>query len=97
MLQEFYVSVTRKVPNPFWDAVIIRGAAQLGCGIAWSEDLNAGQVYQEVPVVKPFVTRPDAFAWPAMVARALAVRHASGRRAAMTGPAVPAVAPGRAH
>lgn len=95
VLQEFYVSVTRKVLKPldgeaaslivsdlaqwtihapdvedvvgaievhrrsgisFWDAMIIRSAAQLGCGIVWSEDLNPGQAYQEVRVANPFVT-----------------------------------------
>lgn len=95
VLQEFYVSVTRKVPKPldgataaqlvsdlaqwtvhvpdvgdvvaavevhqrnaisFWDAMIIRSAAALGCAIVWSEDLNSGQVYQDVRVVNPFLT-----------------------------------------
>jgi len=38
----------------FWDAMIVRSAAQLGCEILWSEDLNAGQVYEGVEVRNPF-------------------------------------------
>lgn len=93
VLQEFYVTVTRKVARPlagdaaaeviadlaawrvhapmaedvcqaiavhrrhaisFWDAMILRSAAQLGCATLWSEDLNAGQVYEGVRVSNPF-------------------------------------------
>jgi len=93
VLQEFYVTVTRKVARPlaadvaaevvadlaawrghapivedvnqaiaihrryaisFWDAMIIRSAAQLGCAMLWSEDLNGGQVYEGVRVINPF-------------------------------------------
>jgi predicted nucleic acid-binding protein len=93
VLQEFYVTVARKVARPlagdvaaevvadlaawrvhapivedvnqaiaihrryaisFWDAMIIRSAAQLGCATLWSEDLNAGQVYEGVRVGNPF-------------------------------------------
>lgn len=93
VLQEFYVTVTRKVTKPlsteqasliiddlgtwrihsptvqdirraiaiqtrygvsFWDAMIIRSAACHGCGILWSEDLNAGQRYERVRVANPF-------------------------------------------
>lgn len=38
----------------FWDALILQSAARLGCPIVWSEDLNAGQVYQGVRVLNPF-------------------------------------------
>jgi len=93
VLQEFYVTVTRKVARPlagdvaaevvadlaawrihapsvedvgraiaihrryaisFWDAMIIRSAAQLGCTTLWSEDLGSGQVCEGVRVVNPF-------------------------------------------
>ena len=93
VLQEFYVTVTRKVARPlaadvaaevvadlaawrvhapivedmnqaiaihrryaisFWDALTVRSAAQLGCATLWSEDLNAGQIYEGVRVVNPF-------------------------------------------
>src|SRR5438445_1772366 len=34
----------------FWDAMIVRSAAQLGCSVLWTEDLNAGQTYRGVRV-----------------------------------------------
>lgn len=42
----------------FWDAMILHSAAQLGCEIVWSEDLNNGQVYQKIRVLNPFVRTP---------------------------------------
>ncbi len=93
VLQEFYVTVTRRLPAAldastaagavedfarwtvheptsvdvlaaielheqaqisFWDAMVIRSAASLGCGVLYSEDLNAGQRYDDVLVVDPF-------------------------------------------
>ena len=38
----------------FWDAMIIRSAACLGCVTLWSEDLNARQLYERVRVANPF-------------------------------------------
>lgn len=38
----------------FWDAMIIRSAAELGCSVLWSEDLNAGQEISGVRVRNPF-------------------------------------------
>jgi predicted nucleic acid-binding protein len=38
----------------FWDAMIIASAIQLGCQTIWSEDLNPGQVYDQVTVESPF-------------------------------------------
>lgn len=38
----------------FWDAMVICSALQLGCQTLWSEDLNAGQVYDSVTVQTPF-------------------------------------------
>jgi len=93
VLQEFYVTITRKVAKPlasetaaaivsdiaawrvhvpvvedvnqaislhqrygisFWDAMIVRSAARLGCSTLWSEDLGSGQVYAGVRVLNPF-------------------------------------------
>ena len=93
VLQEFFVTVTAKLPNPlrseeagaiiadlsllathapvagdvlaaieihrrlgisFWDAMIVRSAAVLGCSAIWSEDLTAGQHYEGVEVRNPF-------------------------------------------
>ena len=38
----------------FWDAMAIASAVQLGCRILWSEDLNPGQVYDQIEVRSPF-------------------------------------------
>ena len=93
VLQEFFVSVTRKIAKPldtetakgivadysrwhlhvpagddvlaaigihqhtgisFWDAMIVRSAAEIGCAVLYSEDLNAGQEYSGVRVENPF-------------------------------------------
>ena len=37
-----------------WDAMILVAARALGCRTVWSEDLNAGQVYDGVQVLNPF-------------------------------------------
>ncbi len=38
----------------FWDAMIVASAMHLGCETLWSEDLNPGQVYEQVVVTNPF-------------------------------------------
>ncbi len=92
VLQEFFVTVTRKIAKPldaetakaivadlsrwylhvpaaddvlaaigihqrtgisFWDAMIVRSAAETGCAVLYSEDLNAGQAYSGVRVENP--------------------------------------------
>ena len=92
VLQELYVSLTRKVAHPvdlepasqiiadlgtwpmhipdgadvlgairiqqhyqlsFWEAMIIRSAAEMGCALVWSEDFSNGQVYEGVKVINP--------------------------------------------
>lgn len=97
VLQELFVSLTRKVPRPlagreaaalvedlsawtvhspgppdvlsaielheradvsFWDAMVLTSARSLGCRTLYSEDLDAGQSYDGVVVVNPFVLTP---------------------------------------
>lgn len=38
----------------FWEAMIVRSAATLGCAVLWTEDLNAGQRILDVEVRNPF-------------------------------------------
>jgi predicted nucleic acid-binding protein len=38
----------------FWDAMIIRSAANLGCSVVWTEGLNPGQRISGVEVRNPF-------------------------------------------
>ena len=48
------VRLQKRYQISFWDAMILASAAQLGCQILWSEDLNPGQVYDQVEVQSPF-------------------------------------------
>jgi predicted nucleic acid-binding protein len=93
VLQEFFVTVTRKVAKPlsvdeaadrirefsawrvfapgaddvlaaiaiqqqsnlsFWDAMIVRAAAEAQCDVLWTEDLNDGQSIRGVRIRNPF-------------------------------------------
>jgi predicted nucleic acid-binding protein len=93
VLQEFFVTVTRKVPYPlsidqaaerarefarwkvfaptaedvlsairlhkettlsFWDAMVVLAAAESGCEVLWTEDLQDGQVVAGVRIRDPF-------------------------------------------
>jgi predicted nucleic acid-binding protein len=48
------IQIQQASKTSFWDAMVLRSASALGCGILWSEDLNAGQSYRGVRVVNPF-------------------------------------------
>ncbi|HRQ41386.1 MAG TPA: PIN domain-containing protein [Chloroflexota bacterium] len=49
------IQLQQRYQLSFWDALIVRSAAQSGCTILWSEDLNNGQVYEGVEVRNPFI------------------------------------------
>lgn len=38
----------------FWDAMIVHAAAELGCDVLWTEDLNDGQLIAGVRIRNPF-------------------------------------------
>lgn len=38
----------------FWDAMIVASAQQLDCITLWSEDLNPGQIFDQLQVRNPF-------------------------------------------
>jgi predicted nucleic acid-binding protein len=38
----------------FYDGMIVAAAERAGCARIWSEDLNAGQRYFDIPVENPF-------------------------------------------
>ncbi|OBK83543.1 PIN domain-containing protein [Mycolicibacter sinensis] len=40
----------------FWDAMIVRSAAELRCDTLWTEDLSDGQVIEGVRLANPFST-----------------------------------------
>lgn len=93
VLQEFFVTITRKVAHPlavdeasdrirefavwrvftptandvlaaialhkraklsFWDAMVVQAAAEMGCDVLWTEDLNDGQLLRGVRIRSPF-------------------------------------------
>jgi predicted nucleic acid-binding protein len=97
VLQEFFVTVTKKVAKPlpvdeatarvrefgawrifaptaddvltaiglhtqakigFWDAMIVLAAAESGCDVLWTEDLNDGQLLRGVRIRNPFAGEP---------------------------------------
>ncbi len=48
------IDAKRRFSISYWDAAIILAAKQMGCHTLYTEDLNAGQVYDGVTVVNPF-------------------------------------------
>jgi predicted nucleic acid-binding protein len=52
------VDVQQRFRLSYWDAAILAAARQLGCRAVYSEDLNAGQDYDGVTVINPFVAAP---------------------------------------
>ena len=52
------IAVARKMKVSFWDAMILHAAAESGCDVCWTEDLNAGQRWRDVQVRDPFAPMP---------------------------------------
>jgi predicted nucleic acid-binding protein len=50
----YAIRLQRRFQLSFWDAMILASALQLRCQVLWSEDLNPGQVYEQISVVNPF-------------------------------------------
>ena len=50
------ISVARTAKLSFWDAMILHAAAESGCDVCWTEDLNAGQVWRGVRIRNPFAS-----------------------------------------
>lgn len=48
------IATSRQSRISFWDALIVRAAADSGCSVLLSEDLNDGQVIEGVRVENPF-------------------------------------------
>ena len=48
------IRIGRRYEISFWDALIVHAASSLDASVIWSEDLNAGQHYEGVPVRNPF-------------------------------------------
>jgi predicted nucleic acid-binding protein len=48
------IRLQKRYQISFWDAMILVSALKLGCNVLWPEDLNPGQVYDQVEVQSPF-------------------------------------------
>lgn len=48
------VTLSTRYQLSFWDAMIVRSAAELRCDTLWTEDLNDGQVIEGVRLTNPF-------------------------------------------
>lgn len=48
------IATSRRRRISFWDALILRAAADSGCSVLLSEDLSDGQVIEGVRVANPF-------------------------------------------
>lgn len=48
------VDISRQHQVSFWDALILGSAFEVGAGVVWSEDLNAGQHFDGLVVQTPF-------------------------------------------
>ena len=53
------IALHKQAQLSFWDAMVVRAAAEMGCTVLWTEDLNDGQVLQGVRVRNPF-TEPTS-------------------------------------
>ena len=55
------IGIHQRAGISFWDAMIVHSAAEMGCAVLYSEDLNAGQedsgVLAENPFLPPAVGR----------------------------------------
>lgn len=51
VLQEFFVTVTRKVAKP----LTVEEADETQCDVLWTEDLNDGQSIRGVRIRNPFI------------------------------------------
>ncbi|HEY8943531.1 MAG TPA: PIN domain-containing protein [Polyangiaceae bacterium] len=48
------IDTSRRQKLSFWDALIVRAAAEAGCEVLLSEDLNDGQVIEGIRIENPF-------------------------------------------
>jgi predicted nucleic acid-binding protein len=48
------VGIHQRAGISFWDSMIVRSAAEMGCKVIYSEDLNPGQDYSGVRLENPF-------------------------------------------
>ncbi len=49
------LALRKRYQTSYWDSAIIAAAKELGCHTIYSEDLNHGQLYDNVRVLNPFI------------------------------------------
>ena len=52
---ELAVIISERYRITYWDGAILAAAHSLGCDAVYSEDLSAGQDYDGLQVINPFV------------------------------------------
>ncbi|WP_047865494.1 PIN domain-containing protein [Rubrobacter aplysinae] len=50
------IDLHERLSLSFWDGMILRSAASLGCTVLYTEDLNTGQSYDGIRTENPFST-----------------------------------------
>jgi predicted nucleic acid-binding protein len=48
------IALCKQAQLSFWDAMLVRAAAESRCVVLWTEDLNDGQVIEGVQIRNPF-------------------------------------------
>jgi predicted nucleic acid-binding protein len=48
------IAIRKRSKIRFWDAMVVQAAAESGCPVLWTEDLNDGQIIKGVRVRNPF-------------------------------------------
>jgi len=51
------IALQQQAALSFWDAMVVQAAAELGCDVLWTEDMNDGQLLRGVRVRNPFRAR----------------------------------------
>lgn len=52
------IALHKQAKVSFWDAMVVHAAAELGCDVLWTEDLNDGRVIGGVRIRDPFASKP---------------------------------------
>jgi predicted nucleic acid-binding protein len=50
------IALQKQAQLNFWDALVVQAAAERGCELLWTEDMNHGQFLRGVHVRNPFKT-----------------------------------------
>ena len=53
------IRIQQRYQLSFWDAMIIRSAAEMSCELVWSEDFSDGQAYEGIKVINPLSESVD--------------------------------------